>query len=321
MPWKILVTRDFDHMSDVAAELTIHSVQALQNEKKEVVLGLATGNSLTGLYRRLAAAANAGQLESARWRTFNIDEYIGLPGENPQQRAIHPESYCFFMIESLFGLLEKKPIETNVPWGNLIDQPKLVHELETCTQDWGTEGVSKGKAILIKEDAQSHFLQWIRREILEAYPRKIRKYGGIDLQIIGVGGIGHVAFHEAGIPFSCKGVLLVELDRVTREHAVEDGHFTSLQESPRYAVSMSCDLVFQAASIVLLANGPRKSEAVFRSVLEEASHEVPLSYSQKYVDQGGELTYVIDQAAARDLLRQESLVKRRGIELIDLRQN
>ena len=62
MSWKILITRDFDQMSEVAAGLTVKSVRALQKQKDEVVLGLATGSSPTGLYRGLAAAANNLQL-------------------------------------------------------------------------------------------------------------------------------------------------------------------------------------------------------------------------------------------------------------------
>lgn len=306
-------------MSEVATGLTEKSIRALQKTKDEVVLGLATGNSPTGLYKGLAAAANEGKLDSTRWRSFNLDEYVGLPGENAQQRALHPESYSYFMIENLFSLLDKKPIETNVPWGTLIEQTTLVKELKANPKDWSAEGTSKGKAIVINKNTSSEYLTWVRKAVLEAYPRKIRKIGGVDLQIVGVGGVGHVAFHESGIPFNLKGLLLVELDRVTREHAVADGHFESLKESPRYAISMSCDLVFQAKSVLLVANGPRKTEAVARAVLEKASPEVPLSYSQKYVQKGGELTWVIDEAASTDLLAERKAVKSMGIQLKDLR--
>ncbi len=319
MSWKILITRDFDQMSEVAAGLTEKSVRALQKTKSDVVLGLATGSSPTGLYRGLAAAANKGKVDSSRWRSFNLDEYVGLPGENAQQRALHPESFSYFMIENLFSLLEKKPIETNVPWGTLIEQTTLVKELKANPKDWRAEGTSKGKAIVISKDTSSAYLDWVRKEVLEAYPRKMRRMGGVDLQIIGVGGVGHVAFHEAGIPLNLKGLILVELDRVTREHAVGDGHFESLKKSPRYAISMSCDLVFQAKSVLLVANGPRKTEAVARAVLEKTSADVPLSYSQKYVQKGGELTWVLDEAASTDLLAERKALKAKGIQLKDLR--
>jgi glucosamine-6-phosphate deaminase len=76
----------------------------------------------------LAKVANEGVFDSGRIRSFNLDEYVGLPGENIQQRAMHPESYCYFMIQEFFGLLKKKFIETSVPYGTLIDQKQLTKE-------------------------------------------------------------------------------------------------------------------------------------------------------------------------------------------------
>ncbi len=93
MPIRVMVTRDFDHMSEVAGDIVKkHIVQTLR-KKREYVLGLATGNSPTGVYRHLAKAANAGEFDSGRIRSFNLDEYVGLPGQNMQQCVMHPESY------------------------------------------------------------------------------------------------------------------------------------------------------------------------------------------------------------------------------------
>ena len=96
MSFKVIVTRDFEHMSEVAAGLAIDAVSAALADKDIFTLGLATGNSPTGLYKHLARAANEGLFDSARIQSFNLDEYVGLPGENAQQRALHPESYRFF---------------------------------------------------------------------------------------------------------------------------------------------------------------------------------------------------------------------------------
>ncbi|MCK5379862.1 MAG: glucosamine-6-phosphate deaminase [Candidatus Latescibacteria bacterium] len=312
---RVIIEKDYEAISGKAAEFVAEIVR----NKPDCVLGLATGSTPIGLYKELIRMHKDEGLDFSHVTTFNLDEYVGLPGENAQQRALHPESYSYFMIENLFRLLEKKPIETNVPWGTLIEQTILVKELKANPEGWKAEGTSKGKAIVIRKDTSSAYLNWVRREVLEAYPRKMRKMGGVDLQIIGVGGVGHVAFHEAGIPLNLKGLILVELDRVTREHAVADGHFESLKKSPRYAISMSCDLVFQAKSVLLVANGPRKTEAVARAVLEKTSADVPLSYSQKYVQKGGELTWVLDEAASTDLLAERKALKAKGIPLKDLR--
>lgn len=90
MPIRVILTRDFDHMSSVAADIVKKDIVQTLKTKKEYVLGLAIGNSPTGVYRNLAKAANAGQFDSSRIRSFNLDEYVGLPGQNAQQRLMHP---------------------------------------------------------------------------------------------------------------------------------------------------------------------------------------------------------------------------------------
>ena len=318
MSFRIIVTRDFDHMSAVAAGIVAEDIAKKQSEKDEYVLGLATGNSPTGLYKKLAAMLNDGALDASRIRSFNLDEYVGLPGENPQQRALHPESYSYFMIQELFGLLRTKFIETNVPWGTLIDQDELIAALETDTDAYELQGTDKGKAIVINDDADG-VLGWIKREVLDAYEQKIERFGGIDLHIVGVGGRGHVAFHESGIPFESNHVLLVRLDDNTVENAVADGHFASVEDSPRYAISMGAELVYKAKTVVLVANGARKTGPVAESVLGDITCEVPISCGQSFVADGGDLVYVLDEAAAAELLDRRDEVESRGYEFVDMR--
>ncbi len=318
MPFRIIVTRDFEQMSEAAASIVAADIAEKQAEKHEYVLGLATGNSPTGLYKNLAARLNSGEIEAARVRSFNLDEYVGLPGENAQQRALHPESYSYFMIQELFGLLDTKFAETNVPWGTLIEQDALMAALEADTGSYELQGTDKGKAIVIRSDANGT-LGWIKREVLDAYERKIARFGGIDLHIVGVGGRGHVAFHETGIPFEDNRVLLVRLDDNTVENAVADGHFTSIEDSPRYAISMGAELVYEAKTVVLVANGPRKTGPVAESVLGNVTCDVPISYGQTYAAGGGNLVYVLDQAAAAELLERRAEVEAKGFELVDLR--
>ncbi len=318
MSFKVIVTRDFEHMSEVAAGLVIENIRQVLKEKDIFNLGLATGNSPTGLYKHLARAANEGSFDSGRIRSFNLDEYCGLPGENAQQRVLHPESYSFFMIQELFGLLDRKFKETYVPWGALIDQGRLIEELAANPADWKEVGADKGKAIVIDLQAKSEYLRWVRKSILDAYVEKISGYGGIDLHIIGVGGRGHVAFHESGIPFEGNSMLLVKLDENTIENAVKDGHFVSRNDSPSYAVSMGAELVYKARTVVLLANGARKTEPIAESILDDPSPLVPISYGKHYARQGGRMIYVLDKAAAEKLLRNADAVKKQGIELDDL---
>ena len=315
MTIRVIITRDFDHLSEVAAEIVKKIIIQTLEAKKEFIFGLATGSSPTGMYKHLARMANSGEFDSTRIRSFNLDEYVGLPGENPQQRMLHPESYCYFMIQEFFGLLEKKFIETSVPYGCLIDQEQLVKELDDHPEDWSELGTDAGKSISIKENSASEYLKWIQKTILEGYAQKISDAGGIDLHIIGVGGRGHVAFHESGIPFEGSNVLLVKLDDNTVNNAVKDGHFTTKDESPRYAISMGAELVYKAKTVLLLANGERKVESVTKSLLNDPTPDIPISYGQIYSKNGGNLTYVLDKIAGRELLANKEVLKKKGIEI------
>ncbi|MCD6353704.1 MAG: 6-phosphogluconolactonase [Proteobacteria bacterium] len=318
MPFNVYITRDFNHMSEVAGELIKETIIRSLDTKKEFTLGLATGNSPTGVYKHLARAANAGEFDSSRIRSFNLDEYVGLPGENIQQRVIHPESYCYFMIQEFFGLLTTKFIETSVPYGCMIDQKKLIRELEDHPDDWHEKGTDAGKSIVIKKNPASEYLLWIQREILEGYAKKIKEAGGIDLQVIGVGGRGHVAFHESGIPFAGSKVMLVRLDDDTIANAVIDNHFSSEEESPRYAVSMGAEQVYQAKSVMLLANGERKVKPVAESLLDDSTPDVPISYGQLYAKNGGNLIYVVDRIIGGELLEHRNVLQQKGITIKNL---
>ena len=150
-----------------------------------------------------------------------------------------------------------------------IEQAKLEAELKANPGDWELQGSDKGKAVVIRRDAESDYLRWIRKEILDGYADKIARRGGIDLHVIGVGGRGHVGFHEAGVPFQDNQVILIKLDDDTISNAVTDGHFSSKEESPLYAVSMGAELIYRAKTVLLLANGKRKADAVADALLME----------------------------------------------------
>ncbi len=315
MPIRVIVTRDFDHMSRVAADFVKKDIKQTLRKKGECVLGLATGSSPTGLYKLLARAANAGEFDTQRIRSFNLDEYVGLPGDNIQQRVMHPESYCYFMIQAFFGLLKKPFMDTQVPYGSLIDQKRLMKELKAHPEDWRELGTDAGRWIAIKARAVSDYLAWLRKEILDAYARKIKKAGGIDLQVIGVGGRGHVAFHESGIPFKGSRVMLVKLDENTVANAVSDGHFPSKEQSPRYALTMGAELVYQAKTVVLLASGGRKTQPIGESLLNDPSPEVPISYGRKYGEKGGNLIYVVDATAGQELLANRKALREKHIRV------
>jgi glucosamine-6-phosphate deaminase len=318
MPIEVLVTRDFDHLSQEAAEIVKKVINQTLRRKDDCVLGLATGSSPTGVYKQLISAANAGQFDCTRIRSFNLDEYVGLPGANEQERVMHPESYCYFMIQEFFGPLKNKFAETHVPSGCLIDQRRLARALKSHPQDWRDLGTDSGRSIAIKAKPTSDYLRWVRNDILNGYARRIRKAGGIDLQIIGVGGRGHVGFHESGIPFKGSSVMLVKLDDNTVCNAVADGHFCSEKESPWYAITMGAELIYKAGTVLLLAAGERKTKPVAESLLNDPTPDLPISYGQTYAQNGGNLIYVVDKVVGQGLLQSQSALRQKSVKIRDL---
>jgi glucosamine-6-phosphate deaminase len=78
---------------------------------------------------------------------------------------------------------------------------------------------------------------------------------------------------------------------------------------------MGAELVYQAGTVVLLANGDRKVNPVAESLLEAVTPDVPISYGQVYAKRGGNLVYVIDKVAASELLTHQYLLKEKNIEI------
>lgn len=126
------------------------------------------------------------------------------------------------------------------------------------------------------------------------YERAIREAGGIDLQLLGIGANGHIAFNEPGsLPGS--RTRLVELDEDTRRAAA--GAFGGLRDVPRRALTMGVGSILEARRLVLLALGPAKAEAVRRALQEPPSPAVPASFLQEHPS----AEVVLDRAAAAGL--------------------
>ena len=103
---KIWHEKNYDAMSDRAAELLAAQVIL----KPACVLGLATGSSPVGMYRRLAEQYRQGLLDFSAVTSVNLDEYCGLSPEDPQ-------SYRYFMEENLFRHINIRRKNTFVPDG------------------------------------------------------------------------------------------------------------------------------------------------------------------------------------------------------------
>ncbi|MBI2577042.1 6-phosphogluconolactonase [Candidatus Woesearchaeota archaeon] len=319
MGFKVLITEDFERMSEAAARILIPQMRATTvGEGRNFNLGLATGNSPTGLYARIAE--RQGMFEAAKIKTWSLDEYAGLPGEHASARALHPESYAYFMIQNLFGKLNHPFARTHIPPGTEIDQKRLEEAIAEAGETVTFEGSDNGKAVVISPSCTVPYLSFIRDQLMASYVKGIADAGGIDSWVVGVGGRGHIAFHESGIPLGHQ-ILLVRLDDNTVENAVKDGHFKTKEDSPRYALSMGAGgVVEQSKNVLLLAYGARKTGPIAESLLGPETSSVPISILQRYASQTGRnATYILDEIAAGGILGNEAKLSEKGISVKDIR--
>ena len=122
--------------------------------------------------------------------------------------------------------------------------------------------------------------------LLDAMPR--------DIQLLGLGSNGHIAFNEPKTPFG-SGTHVVSL----AESTIKDNArlFASQDEVPRKAFTMGIRHIMQAKRILILASGANKAEAVFKMAKGPVTEDVPASVLQLHPD----CTLIVDEAAAARL--------------------
>ncbi|MGL4588667.1 MAG: glucosamine-6-phosphate deaminase [Mycoplasmatales bacterium] len=112
----------------------------------------------------------------------------------------------------------------------------------------------------------------------------------VDLQILGIGTNGHIAFNEPGTPFDTR-THVVQLDEKTRLD--NQRFFNSLEEVPTQAVSMGLANIMETKKIVLIALGENKAKAVKGMVEGEITTTLPASILQNHPD----VTILVDEKA------------------------
>jgi glucosamine-6-phosphate deaminase len=177
-----------------------------------------------------------------------------------------PQSYHYFMKKLLFDKVKIKPKNIHIPDGEL------------------------------KKDAIGSFC--------ENYENKINEIGGIDLQILGIGGgyfdknrqfIGaHIGFNEAGSDFNSR-TRFVELSEQTRSD--NSRFFKQLENVPYYAITMGLGTIMDAKRVILLAYGDHKSTSVKQALEGQVTNLVSASILQRHPD----LTIIVDKSAGAKL--------------------
>jgi len=170
----------------------------------------------------------------------------------------HDQSYRHFMNEKLFNHINIKSENTHVPDGN-------------------ADG-------LLAECA--------------AYEAMIAEAGGIDVQVLGVGRDGHLAFNEPGTSLGSR----THVTALTRE-TIEDNSrlFSSPDQVPRFAVTMGIASILDGRQMLFLANGANKAEAVAAALEGPVTASITASALQLHPD----VVAILDSDAASLLKRKD----------------
>ncbi|CAO3664219.1 hypothetical protein G6F70_007961 [Rhizopus microsporus] len=112
---RLIIREDYEEVSDFVATYIKERIKQFNpDENRPFVLGLPTGSSPIGTYKRLVDFHKAGELSFKHVVTFNMDEYVGLPRD-------HPESYHSFMWKNLFMHVDINPENVHILDGNAPD--------------------------------------------------------------------------------------------------------------------------------------------------------------------------------------------------------
>jgi len=135
-------------------------------------------------------------------------------------------------------------------------------------------------------------------EYCASYEEAIRKAGGIELQLLGIGRNGHIGFNEPTSSIGSRTRL-----KVLSQETLDDNSkfFAPGEDSPRCAITMGIGTILEARKVLLLATGASKAEAVAKSIEGPITSAVSASALQLHPD----VTFIIDDAAASRLTQRD----------------
>ncbi|MBI4979452.1 MAG: glucosamine-6-phosphate deaminase [Spirochaetes bacterium] len=231
----------YDDMCERAASRIFTEVSTAAETGRPCGLGLATGNTMIGVYRRLARKLNDARTPLDRLTTFNLDEYVGADGRNVG--SDHPLSYRTYMNTMLFSLLD----------------PAL--EFDTARAFF--------------PDAADP----------ARYDGRISGAGGIDLQLLGIGFNGHIAFNEpAGADtadaddFARSPSRTISLDALTITTNARLTAGGDINAMPVQAVTMGMASILAARAVILLACFPEQAAPLNAIIANGVTPENPASF-------------------------------------------
>jgi len=135
------------------------------------------------------------------------------------------------------------------------------------------------------------------KEACDTFEIEIDDHGGIDVQWLGIGHNGHIAFNEPGSSLGSRTRIKTLTEKTRQDNA---RFFDSIDKVPKYCVTMGIGTILEARKLVLLANGENKAEAIQATLEGPITVSVPASAIQLHPD----VTVIMDRAAASKLTRE-----------------
>jgi glucosamine-6-phosphate deaminase len=126
------------------------------------------------------------------------------------------------------------------------------------------------------------------------YDKEIKKVGGLDICMLGIGENGHIGFNEPGSSFNSQ-TRIITLTENTRQ--VDSRFFKDKSRVPHHAYSIGIKTILSAKKIILLSFGDKKADAIYKSLKGKISEKVPASALRKHKD----ATFIIDKKSAKKL--------------------
>jgi glucosamine-6-phosphate deaminase len=127
-----------------------------------------------------------------------------------------------------------------------------------------------------------------------AYESAIAAAGGIDLQLLGVGGDGHIGFNEPASSLASR----TRLKTLTRQTRLDNARFfDSIDAVPHHVLTQGVGTILEARHLVLVATGDGKADAIANTVEGPVSASFPASALQLHPH----VSVVVDEAAATGL--------------------
>lgn len=117
----------------------------------------------------------------------------------------------------------------------------------------------------------------------------------VDIQVLGIGSDGHIAFNEPGTPFNS----LTHLMDLTEQTRKDNARFfdNDINQVPKRSITMGLASIMRAKKIIVIATGENKAEAVYGMLKGPKTTDCPASILQDHPD----VTVLLDKAAASKL--------------------